>query len=165
MGTWFRRAGTGTLDDGRVVTWSVAEGGRGRRWRWTLATGEGTLLRAALLELDGDGRFARLEYETSDGMLTLHPEEDGQAAHGNVVRRRGVQPIAIAWWPGASVGLADDPFGRVVASWTGEGWIIHPDLTLRRGADGSRDDGPGLLERDDRGVPVLKNAREWPLEV
>lgn len=38
---WLRRAGRGRLPDGREILWSVAEGGRGRRWRWVLEGGNG----------------------------------------------------------------------------------------------------------------------------
>ena len=92
---FLRRAGVGELPDGSVVTWSVAEGARGRRWRWTIAAPTG-LRHAGLVELDRDGRIARLELETTDGMLTLHPDGDGRSAHGNVVRAHGVEPVALA---------------------------------------------------------------------
>ena len=155
-----RRAGAGTLPDGSLVTWSVAEGTRGRRWRWTIAAAEG-LRHAGLVELDAEGRFGRLELETVDGMLTLHPDADRRAAHGNLVRPGGVDPVEIAWSDDDALAIADDPFGSAVAGWRGRGWVVGSDLRLRR------DDGGATraLEIDGRGIPRLGDAREWPLEV
>jgi hypothetical protein len=52
-----------------------------------------------LLEVGVDGRPGRLEIATPAGLLTLHPEPDGQSAHGNVVGVDGVRPLAFAWSP------------------------------------------------------------------
>lgn len=160
-GRFLRRAGTGTLADGAVVTWSVAEGVRGRRWRWTIATSDG-LRHVGLIELDADGRFARLELEALSGMLTLHPDADGRWAHGNVVRAGGVEPVAIAWASDDALGIEGDAFGSAVAGWQGRGWVIGTELGLHRG------DGAGEMVRasdlDARGIPRLRNAHEFPLE-
>ena len=156
-----RRAGSGTLVDGSVVTWSVAEGERGRRWRWTVSTAAG-LLHTGLIELDAAGRFARLELETGEGMLTLHPEVDRRTAHGNVVRVGGVEPVAVAWSADDAIAIDGDPFGSAVAGWRGRGWIVGPGLALRR-ADGHATTGLAL-ELDGRGVPRLRSAQEFPLE-
>lgn len=94
-----RRGGAGTLPDGARLVWSVAEGTRGRRWRWWLATDDGTSL-AALLETDPDGRPTRLELAGAAGLLTLHPEPDERSAHGNVVSAAGVRPLVAPWGPG-----------------------------------------------------------------
>lgn len=155
-----RRAGTGKLADGSVVTWSVAEGDQGRRWRWTVAARD-VLRQAGLVELDPTGRFMRLELETAGGMLTLHPAADRGTAHGNVVRMRGVEPIEVAWSDEATVGIVGDPFGSAVAGWQGRGWAVSSDLRLRRATQGETDDA---LDRDDRGVPRLLEAVEWRLE-
>jgi hypothetical protein len=104
-----RRAGTGRLPDGGIVAWSVADGGRGRRWRWTVTDG-GTLRHAGLIELDPAGRFSRLELSSRVGLLTLHPDPDGRSIHGNVVTAEGVRPLAFAWQPRAGVELAADAF-------------------------------------------------------
>ena len=157
---FLRRAGTGTLPDGRLVTWSVAEGTRGRRWRWTIGSPAG-LGHAGLVELDPDGRFGRLELETARGMLTLHPDPDRQAAHGNVVRPSGVDPVEVAWSDDDGLAIEDDPFGSAVAGWRGRGWIVGPDLQLRREDGGDT----RALDRDERGIPRLDDAREWPLEI
>jgi hypothetical protein len=158
--SWLRRAGTGRLADGSLVTWSVAEGGKGRRWRWTVLDPDSGLDHVALLELDREGRFARLELETTAGMLTLHPGADRMSAHGNVVRLDGVEPIAIDWSDGMTVAIEGDPFGSAVAGWRGRGWVVGPDLVLRR-EDERQIPTPEL---DGRGVPPLLDAREWPLE-
>ncbi|MBA3876629.1 MAG: hypothetical protein C0498_06790 [Anaerolinea sp.] len=88
-----RRGGQLIDEAGLTVTWSVAEGRRGRRWRW--AVGE---RRAAIvvhtLELDPAGRFVRLESASGGGLLTLHREADG-SAHGNRVTEAGVDHLAI----------------------------------------------------------------------
>lgn len=142
------------------MIWSVAQGARGTRWRWTVTTGEGSLVHTALIELDPAGRLARLELETGTGMLTLHPALDGRSAHGNVVRVDRVDHIAIDWPASAAAGIADDPFGSAVAGWRGTGWLVRHDLTLERGPV----DVPAL-EVDGRGIPVLSDPIQWPLEV
>ena len=58
-----RRGGRGTLPDGARLTWSLAEGGRGRRWRASRVR-DGRLEGTLLLEIDGAGRPARLELGT-----------------------------------------------------------------------------------------------------
>jgi hypothetical protein len=158
-GGFLRRAGTGTLPDGSVVTWSVAEGARGRRWRWTQASGIG-LRHAGLVELDAEGRFARLELETGEGMLTLHPATDRRSIHGNVVRAGGVDPVELPWSDDGRIGIDGDPFGSAVAGWRGRGWLVGTDLTIQR-ADGARS---AALEVDGRGIPLVRGAREWALE-
>ncbi len=156
---WLRRAGTGRQPDGSLVTWSVAEGARGRRWRWTVADGDG-LRHAGLVELDRDGRFARLELERGSGMLTLHPDRERTMAHGNVVRPEGVDPLAVSWSDGDGIAIEGDGFGSAVAGWQGRGLLVGRDLRLRR-----PENAPGLaLHADDRGVPLLIDAQEWPLE-
>ena len=157
---YLRCAGHGRLLDGRTIAWSLAEGARGRRWRWTLTTGEGSLLHAGLIELDAGDRFARLELETGTAMLTLHPTPDGRSAHGNVVRTDRVDPIAIDWPAAASVAISGDPFGSAVAGWRGTGWLVLHDLSL----ESDPIDVPAL-NVDARGVPQLIEPAEWPLEV
>ena len=158
---YLRRGGSGALPDGSLVTWSVAEGSRGRRWRWTIATSVG-LRHAGLVELDSDGRFGRLELETAHGMLTLHPEPDRRSAHGNVVRPGGVDPVEIAWSDDDGLAIDGDPFGSAVAGWRGMGWVIGADLVLHHADDGGADQA---LELDERGIPRRHDTREWPLEV
>jgi hypothetical protein len=146
------------------VLWSVAEGARGRRWRWTIASDD-ALRHAGLIELDDAGSFARLELETAAGILTLHPDDDGALAHGNVVRHDGVQPITVAWSDGASVAIEGDPFGTAVAGELGRGAVVAQDLTIRPAYDDTPRESVEVLPLDERGVPILIDAREWPLEV
>jgi len=159
---WLRRAGSGRLPDGSLVVWSVAEGSRGRRWRWTVSAGEG-LRHAGLVEIDAAGQFARLDLATGDGLLTLHPDASAAMAHGNVVRSDRVDPIEIAWQDGASIAIEGDPFGTAIAGRRGRGWIVEADLRIW-----SEDDESGVaddvLDVDERGVPRLLDVREWPLE-
>ena len=94
--SWLRVAGTGRDLDGGTVTWSVAEGRRGRRWREAIAR-DGAILHSLLLELDTDGRFAHLELTTAAGLLTLHPEGDG-TLHGNAIRAAGITHVRGLPW-------------------------------------------------------------------
>jgi hypothetical protein len=94
MSAQVRRAGQFADDAGRTVTWSVADGARGRRWRWTVVDRRGTLLAAHTLETDPDGRFLRLESATAPGLLSLHREPDG-SVHGNRIGERGIDHLTI----------------------------------------------------------------------
>ena len=78
-----RKAGWGTASDGSLVTWTVSEGRRGRRWREVIAR-DGAVVHALLLETDPDGRFSHMELARADGLWTFHPEADG-TLHGNHV--------------------------------------------------------------------------------
>jgi hypothetical protein len=89
-----RRGGRATLPDGEIA-WSVADGGRGRRWR-TATTRGGALEAALLLEVGTDGRLARLELATAAGLLTLHPEAGG-SLHGNAVTAGGIRHLTLDW--------------------------------------------------------------------
>ena len=154
-----RRAGTGRLPDGGTVAWSVADGGRGRRWRWTVTDGL-TLRHAGLIELDPAGRFSRLELSSRVGLLTLHPEPDGRSIHGNVVTADGVRPLAFPWHGRAGVELAADAFATGILT-AGEGkgsLVVRSSLGVVAGTGSAR------LPLDERGVPRLEGAREWPLE-
>lgn len=144
------------------MTWSVAEGARGRRWRWTIAAGEGTLGHAGLIEIDPSGRFARLELETAAGMLTLHPAGGGATAHGNVVRSDRVDPLGVPWTADAGILVEPDPFASALLRGGRARLVIAGDLTVSVDDDGA---GPTLPGLDVRGVPRLLEAIEWPLEV
>jgi hypothetical protein len=91
-----RRGGRARTPAGDLITWSQAEGERGTRWRESIER-EGGLLRALLLEVSGNGRPTRLEMTTRAGLLTMHPEPDESAMHGNVVSAAGVRHLAFDW--------------------------------------------------------------------
>jgi len=159
VSAWLRRAGSGRQADGSDVTWSLAEGERGRRWRWTVSDG-GRLRHVALVEIDPTGRFARLELASQAGMLTLHPEPDRRSIHGNVVSADGVRSLSFDWSASAALTIAGDPFGSTILQ-IGMGastLVVQPRLDVVAG------DGGPALERDGRGVPILSDASEWPLE-
>jgi hypothetical protein len=120
------------------------------------------LVLAGLVELAADGAFARLELATAHGALTFHPEPDGRTAHGNVVAPDGVRPIAVAWTGGWGIGIDGDPFGSAAATWHGAG--LRVGLDLRVLAPGAHPGVPAL-GTDGRGVPVLLDPDEWPLEI
>lgn len=159
---YLRRAGRGRLSDERLVTWSVAEGVRGRRWRWTVGAGEGILGHAGLVELDPGSRFVRLELETAQGMLTFHPADDGATAHGNVVRRDRVDPIALPWAADTGIWIDGDPFASALLRAGRWSVVVAADLTISGGELIVERDVPSL---DDRGIPRLVDAEEWALEV
>jgi hypothetical protein len=176
-----RLAGRGRLLDGGLVTWSLAEGIRGRRWRATL--GDGGRLRAALLlEVAVDGRPMKLELATPVGLLTVHPEPDG-VLHGNVVTAAGVGPIDVPFGGALALDVERLPIGAAVACHglagsvgVGEGIELPVvrlghDLSVRssvarvgRRAPGAWTIDGAPLDLDARGVVVLGEAHEWPLE-
>src|SRR5215213_1686927 len=92
-----RVAGWGRRDDGATVTWTVAEGRRGRRWREVVATGD-AVRHSLLLETGSDRRFSRLELARARGLWTFHPEGDG-TLHGNAVERDRPEVRHVAGWP------------------------------------------------------------------
>lgn len=162
MASLQRDGGRLDLPGGRQVVWSVAEGARGRRWRWVMTDPRGTL--AVLLETDPAGRPERLEVASQAGLLVLHPESDGTEAHGNVVGPDGVRPLAFGWGPSHGFDVVDLP--AVLGACAG------PD-----GIAGSGASRPVLLV--DRGLHVVEahamtgEGREatgpadglrWPLE-
>lgn len=83
--------------DGRRITWSLAEGARGRRWRAVTTWPDGRHSSAILLEVATDGRVTKLEVASPDGLLTLHPDRDGAELHGNTVTPTGMRHHALAW--------------------------------------------------------------------
>jgi hypothetical protein len=159
MSDWLRRAGSGRQADGSDVTWSVAEGERGRRWRWTVSA-LGLVRHAALVEIDPNGAFSRLELATSLGLLTLHPEPDRRSIDGNVVTADGVRPLALDWSPTAALAIVGDSFGSAILL----GGADAPSLVIRPRLGVVAGDSNPALERDSRGIPILVDAREWPLE-
>jgi len=187
MSPMVRLAGRATLPDGVEITWSVADGRRGRRWR--AATRRlGALAGSLLLEVGVDGRMVRLELATAAGLLTLHPEATA-SLHGNAVTANGIAHITMAWSDDHGLEIDGLPIpaavtaGRLAASTpVGEGRtvpvvVVGQDLSVRaaerrytRVDDATwRIEGEGREETlavDKRGVPVWPKAGgEWPLEL
>jgi hypothetical protein len=150
---------------------------------------DGVLIRTLLLETTPAGRPARLELATVYGLLTLHPEPDESAIHGNVVGPDGVAHLAFPWGPGHDLLVVHSPastaviVGRLAAAVAvGESErcaVLRIDDTLRpepgtlvverTAPDGWRLRGPDpddaqLLTVDALGRMVLPDAETWPLE-
>jgi hypothetical protein len=164
MTEWLRRAGRGWLGGDDLVLWSVAEGARGRRWRWVHQVDQGFTGHSGIVELLPDGRLGRLEVSSFGGLLTYHPEPDGLSAHGNIVTTDGVKPIATTWRSDWRVGIVGDPFASAIAGWNGFGFVVswQPYSIVWR-EPGQHDDVT-TLDCDGRGVPILEAAEEWALE-
>jgi hypothetical protein len=186
-----RVAGSARLDDGSIVTWVLAEGGRGRRWRAISMGPDGRFALALLLEVDTGGRPTRLELAGADALLTLHPSDDGLRLHGNVVRPAGIEHVDLPWSPDHMLVAAGSPItAAAAASWlegrvgVGEGETV-PAVEVRQqlqvrpatwrvarvgerrwrlvAADGGAD---MTVDLDDSGVPAaFAGDRTWPLEL
>jgi len=169
------------------VTWTVADGTRGRRWR-TMLLDDGALFGTVLLETGPDGGVGKLEVTTAEGLLTLHPA--GGTLHGNAVRPTGVTHIALPWTDDRILLVAGTPAtaaaaARVLVGTLGvgegrtvAGVLVTPTLVVRSvtfrvarvGPRGWRfivaDTGHEIgvtLDRD--GIPALEAPETWPLEV
>jgi hypothetical protein len=179
-----RVAGWGRRADGAVVTWTVAEGRKGRRWREVVAHGT-DVVHALLLETDPDRRFSHLELARADGLWTFHPEPDG-TLHGNhVASSSGVRHV-VGWAFGADDGLVIEgsPVSLAAIAWrratAGEssaavaGVVIGAAGALEQRSDiriervtptrwrvGQR----GEIEIDEAGLPILDGGETWPLEL
>ena len=158
-----------------------------------MATLDGAVTHALLLEVDVAGRPGKVELATPAGMLTLHPEEGSGRLHGNVVTAAGVRHLALAWGPehGLEVGGTTDRQRRDRSPPGGlrdrRGGEDRPGRGHRPGSRGRRVDPPlraprrrgvargfawrtgashGSSAVDARGVPHLPaDAQEWPLEL
>ena len=188
MSSYLRLAGTARLADGARFEWTVADGGRGRRWR-AVATIDGHITHALLLEVALDRSVSRLELTTPGGLLTLHPDTDGATLHGNAVTTDGVRHLSYAWGPDHAVAVAGRPVADAVtahrlAATVGVGdsraiqtLVVAPDLgltetsvTYTRVTDGSWRLADAGRERtlavDPRGIPsAFADGSEWPLEL
>ena len=161
-----RLAGSVRLADGTVVTWTVAEGRKGRRWREVQSDERGAVHWSLLYETDPDGRFAHLELASASGLATLHPERDG-TLHGNVVEPDGgVRHVAgEPFDPGTALVVGGSRLaGAAVARGHAVGdptVVLDPaTLTLTR-----RSLEPGdLTAVDADGAPMLDYGSTWPLE-
>jgi hypothetical protein len=165
MTGWLRRAGHGRAPDGSIVTWSVAEGRRGRRWREVVRVGD-AIRSSLLLELDPERRFSHLELSTAAGLLTLHPEPD-RTLHGNAVTGNGIRHIAgWPWSPDRAIALTGSTVclaaarrrdGAGATEWLAIGLDLALDPVVRLVRRDS-----SLVDAD--GLPVLADGASWPLE-
>ena len=178
-----RRGGRMVEADGRIVTWSMAEGSRGRRWRWSIANPDGVLVAAHTVELDANGRFARLESVAAPGLLTLHREPDG-SLHGNRVTGAGVEHLSFPAPTPASVVVGLWSHAEVIATMAGdpgsdrasrdEVLEVGDDLDIRIVRTDARPgiehpvDAEGLVDDealvDDEDLPTGPASTSWPLE-
>ena len=180
---WLRRAGHGRLADGADITWSIAEGRRGRRWREVRVEGE-AVISSLLFETAPDRRFSHLELSTAAGLLTLHPEAD-ETLHGNVVTAEGLRHVrGLAWPPDGVILLESSPITIAAAAhalWASlgpglagsvEGLVIGRDLGLARRSIEVRQleagrwavHGSDPLAVSEAGMPLLPDGLDWPLE-
>jgi hypothetical protein len=165
-----RRAGAGGLADGSRVVWSVAEGRRGRRWREVRTAPDGGVLSSLLLETDPDGRFSHTELATPAGLLTLHPEGDG-TLHGNTIGSDGVRHVVgLPWDADGLVVVEGSPVAAAAAaqlaradSGSATRRVLRVALDLRSRVETTEAAGLGLAADAD-GLPLLVDARSWPLE-
>jgi hypothetical protein len=178
-----RVAGWGRGADGTVVTWTVAEGGKGRRWREVVARGV-DVVHALLLETDPNGRFRHLELACADSLWTFHPEPDG-TLHGNhVAATGGVRHIAgRPFAPDDALIVEGSPISLAAIAWGhAAGALVRPVAGVVIGADGTLTERPEIrierlsatrwqvgersqIEIDEAGLPVLDGGETWPLEV
>jgi hypothetical protein len=179
-----RVAGWGRGPDETVVTWTVAEGRKGRRWREVVARGE-DVVHALLLETDPTGRFSHLELARADGLWTFHPETDG-TLHGNhVAATAGVRHIAGRPFAPDDALLVEGSLVSLAAiAWrhAAKDLGVFPVAGVVIGADGTLDERPEIrverlsatrwqvgegspIEIDDSGLPILDSGDTWPLEV
>jgi hypothetical protein len=170
-----KRAGAGRFVDGTDVTWSVAEGRKGRRWR-EVRSRDGVVVSSLLLETFPDRRFAHLELTTQAGLLTLHPEPDG-TLHGNAVTTTGVVHLQRIPWPDGSLLVVDGSAISIAAA----AWLagvesphpaqgdrlpvvmISPTLDVRAATIPAAGLSHDPIDAD--GLPILADGRSWPLEL
>ena len=170
-----RRAGHGRFVDGTDVTWSVAEGQKGRRWR-EVRSRNGVVVSSLLLETFPDGQFAHLEASAAAGLLTLHPEGDG-TLHGNAVLASGVRHVVGLPWPAGSVVVLDgSAIAIAAAAWyiresgsstddAGRRPVVMIDPGLGVKASSIPADALSHDKIDAEGLPILDDATTWPLEL
>lgn len=187
-----RFGGTADLGGRERLVWSVAEGRRGRRWRWAVVEG-GRIGHTVLFELDPEGRLSRLEAASASGLLTLHPEPDFERLHGNLVTPNGIEHLSYPWSSTMAIDVVDAFGPFVLAASLGSGLGVGEALAietlgldrflrpvagiarLARPAPGrwSLEPGspPGRRRSawtgtfDDLGRPTLPGGRVWPLEL
>jgi hypothetical protein len=182
-----RTAGWGFAADGSEVTWTVAEGRRGRRWREVVSR-DGTVVHALLLETDPAGQFSHLELARADGLWTFHPEPDG-TLHGNHVGRDAASVRHVVGWsfaPDDALLVEGSPISRAAVAWRRAGSLevgaTAEVAAVVIGLEGSLAKLPGLrierssptgwrvgdadpFELDAAGLPVLDGGATRPLEL
>ena len=165
------------------MTWTVADGSKGRRWREAVTDGSG-MRHSLLFETAPDRRFSHLELSMPSGLLTLHPEGDG-TLHGNVVDPSGVRHVVgLPWEPDGLVDLEGSAVTAAACAWllerAGSGGTGVPSVVLLIGRRLSLDThrvaasrrwdgswgvaGASRFAADLDGLPVLADAVTWPLE-
>jgi len=180
-----RAGGWGVSDDGATVTWTVADGRKGRRWREVVIDGSG-VRHSLLLESGLDRRFSHVELARADGLWTAHPEPDG-TLHGHHVNRSddGVRHIeGLHFGPEAVFIIEGSPLSLAAVAWS-MGSLIevgdHADaLAVVIQLDGAIESTTERLDRrsatiwhvgegrpieiDEAGLPMLRGAQIRPLE-
>ncbi len=187
---WVRLTAVGALPGGRRISWTVADGTRGRRWRAATTGSDGRLVHSLLLETTPDGTPTRVEVTAAGRLLTLHPGPDGTAMHGNCAREGGVDHIVLPWGETFVLMFDASPVTAAVAARTlaprvgvGEGASVPvievgEDLAVRHATWRVARVGRGrwrllaadggvstTVEIDEDGLPDLADARRWPMEV
>jgi len=143
---------------GRDVTWTIADGERGRRWREVTVDPAGVLVRSLTLETGRGGQWLRLEIAAAAGLLSLHPDRDG-AVRGNIVAGDGIRHL--------DLGALDPPLVDIRGSLVGE-------AALCRALERLVPAGQGTATRvarveDDLSVTIVelaverRDARTWEL--
>jgi len=178
-----RRGGRIVEPDGRVVAWSMAEGARGRRWRWSVVDRRGAFVAAHTVELDPDGRVVRLESAAAGSLLSLHREADG-SVHGNRVVELGIDHLTLPAPAPDAVVVGSGPIGAAIASATLTAGGVPIDVvevgddlgvrvvsaSVRRLANGTFElrtvTGIRRARLDDAGLPAADEgpSTSWPLE-
>jgi hypothetical protein len=128
-----RLAGWGR-SDGSLITWTISEGRRGRRWR-EVRSRDGQVVHALLLETDPETRFAHLELAADGVQLTLHPDRDG-TLHGNRVDAAGVAVEHVEGLPfgrEAMVLVAGSPIALAAVGWSLRD-LVDPGAAIGRRA-------------------------------
>jgi hypothetical protein len=179
-----RLAGWGRVGD-TIVTWTVAEGRRGRRWR-EVVTREDAIVHSLLLETDTERRFSHLELSVAGALVTLHPEGDG-TLHGNRVGRSAsvvdhvvgqtfgwdtfvlvegsrIAAAAMAWALARSMGSGSVIVSAVVVDRAGRVGATGSIEVQRVDETGWRIGGGDAFDVDGDGIPALVEGRREPLE-
>jgi hypothetical protein len=178
-----RRGGRFEDEAGRFVTWSVASGSRGRRWRWVIADpGHGVLV-SHTLETGGDGRFQKVESAAGRGLLTLHLERDGRL-HGHRVVGNGVEhlqldvpvpALVLVGWDAVGGSALSGALGPIAETARFGIAVVSDGLGIevrqlgaspvgRRSIELEMDGRTLRVDVDGDGLPVVAGGDTWPLE-